>query len=209
MAALLHSLAQQLRPEHTALLVIDMQNDFCADGGYLHKNRNYNVEFAAKVADNIQQFIHTLRPLGVSIIWIRSIYDFKYLADAYKVKRREEGCCLENTWGADFFRVAPGPEDVVIDKHNFSGFYGTNLHQVLQEKGIKTLVLAGVATNVCVDSTLREGFFLGYHIVLAEDCVGSNSKAGHEGTLATVRNNIGTVSESKEIMRLLGGTPPA
>src|SRR5690606_33196373 len=136
---------------------------------------------------------------------IRSIYDFKYLTDAYIVKRREEGCCLENTWGADFFRIAPEAGDEVVDKHSFSGFYRTRLHELLQKKGIKTLVVTGVATNVCVDSTLREGFFLGYNIVLAEDCVGSNSQVGHEGTLATVRNNIGTVSDSVEIARLLGG----
>lgn len=207
MAALLETLDAQLRPEHTVLLIIDMQNDFCAEGGYLHKNRNYDVRFAARVADNIDRLAKALRPLGVSVVWIRSIYDFKYLTDAYIVKRGEEGCCLENTWGADFFRIAPEPGDEVVDKHSFSGFYRTNLHEVLQKKGIKTLVVTGVATNVCVDSTLREGFFLGYNIVLAEDCVGSNSKAGHEGTLATVRNNIGTVVDSQEITRLLSGTP--
>jgi len=205
MAALLETLDAQLRPEHTALLVIDMQNDFCAEGGYLHKQRDYKVGFAAKVADNIDRLMAAVRPLGVSVVWIRSIYDFKYLTDAYRVKRREEGCCLENTWGADFFRLAPAEGDAVVDKHSFSGFYRTRLHEVLQEKEIKTLVVTGVATNVCVDSTLREGFFLGYNIVVAEDCVGSNSQAGHEGTLATVRNNIGTVSESAEIVRVLGG----
>jgi ureidoacrylate peracid hydrolase len=63
--------------------------------------------------------------------------------------------------------------------------------------------VTGVATNVCVDSTLREGFFLGYYIVLLEDCVGSNSKAGHEGTLATVRNNIGTVATSATLIEAL------
>ena len=158
------------------------------------------------MADRIEQLTSALRPLGVRIVWIRSIYDFKYLTPAYRVKRGEEGCCLENTWGADYFRIAPAPGDVVVDKHSFSGFHNTKLHEILQGEGIKTLVLTGVATNVCVDSTLREGFFLGYNIVLAEDCVGSNSKTGHEGTLATVRNNIGTVSKSHDIARLLGGS---
>ncbi|WP_397474443.1 cysteine hydrolase family protein [Pusillimonas sp.] len=206
MAALLESLDAQLHPEHTALLVIDMQNDFCAEDGYLSKRRDYKVGFAAGVADRIKRLMDAVRPLGVRIVWVRSIYDFKYLTPAYRVKRGEEGCCLENTWGADYFRIAPEEGDVVIDKHSFSGFHNTKLHELLQREGIKTLVLAGVATNVCVDSTLREGFFLGYSIVLAEDCVGSNSKVGHEGTLATVRNNIGTVIDSREIARLLGGS---
>lgn len=203
MTALLDTLDKQLRPEHTALLVIDMQNDFCAEGGYLNKMRHYDVGFAVKVAENIAALVAVARPLGMPVVWVRSIYDFKYLTEAYRVKRREEGCCLENSWGADYFGIAPADGDAVVDKHSFSGFHGTRLHEVLQGLGIKTLVLTGVATNVCVDSTLREGFFLGYHIVLAQDCVGSNSQAGHEGTLATVRNNIGTVADSAEIARLL------
>ena len=75
--------------------------------------------------------------------------------------------------------------------------------ETLRERGIRTLVMTGVATNVCVDSTLRDGFFLGYHIALAEDCVGSNSRAGHEGTLATVRNNIGGVLTSAALAETL------
>ena len=203
MAALLESIDAQLRPEHTALLVIDMQNDFCHEDGYLSRERDYKVGYAVDVADRIAKLMAAVRPLGVRIVWVRSIYDFKYLNSAYQVKRGEEGCCLEDSWGADYFRIAPADGDVVIDKHSFSGFHDTRLHEELQKKGIRTLVLTGVATNVCVDSTLREGFFLGYNIVLAEDCVGSNSKAGHEGTLATVRNNIGTVASSEEILRLL------
>src|SRR5690606_40640262 len=125
-------------------------------------------DYAVDVADRIAQLTASLRPLGVHIVWVRSIYDFKYLTPAYQVKRGEEGCCLENSWGADYFRIAPADGDVVIDKHSFSGFHDTRLHEELQKKGIRTLVLTGVATNVCVDSTLREGFFLGYNIVLAE-----------------------------------------
>lgn len=91
----------------------------------------------------------------------------------------------------------------MIDKHTYSGFHGTALHERLQARGIRTLVITGVATNVCVDSTLREGFFLGYHIVVPEDCVGSSNRAGHEGTLSTVRVNIGSVLASDEILRAL------
>ena len=65
------------------------------------------------------------------------------------------------------------------------------------------MIMTGVATNVCVDSTLREGFFLGYHIVLAEDCVTSSNLQGHEGTVSTVRVNFGSVLPSAELVPLL------
>lgn len=203
------SLDEQLRPEHAALLVIDMQNDFCAEGGYLHRERNANVGFAKKVAANIGKVAAAARTARVPVIWIRAIYDFKYLTEAYIAKRGQEGCCLEGTWGADFFEIAPAPGEVVIDKHSYNGFHDTALDDHLRRRGIKTLVVTGVATNVCVDSTLREGFFRGYYIVLLEDCVGSGSQAGHEGTLATVRNNIGAVMPSSTAIDMILRTATA
>jgi ureidoacrylate peracid hydrolase len=203
MSSMPSTLEEQLQPEHSALLVIDMQNDFCAEGGYLHTRRNYDVSFAPTVAANIRVLIDGARQAGVPVVWIHSIYDFKYLTESYRVKRGEEGCCLEGSWGAAPFGVEPAQGDIVVQKHSFSGFYGTGLNEALRAQGIKTLIITGVATNVCVDSTLREGFFHGYYIVLAEDCVGSNSRIGHEGTLATVRNNIGAVVPSQKVAALL------
>lgn len=193
----------QLHPGQTALLVIDIQNDFCAKGGYLNRVYNHDVSFAQPIADNINALVATARAAGVAIIWIRSHYDPKYLANASITKRRDEGCCLEGTWGADFFSVRPQQGDLIITKHSFSGFHATVLHDELQQRGIKTLILTGVATNVCVDSTLREGYSNGYDIVLAEDCVDSNDKVGHLGTLSTVRTIIGSVLNSHQIAQLL------
>jgi ureidoacrylate peracid hydrolase len=194
MTVILPTLEEQARPDRAALLVIDMQNDFCAEGGFLHNERGYNVEFAKAVADNIGTAVAHARAAAMPVVWVRSIYDFKYLTGPHIVKRRSEGCCMEGSWGADFFRLKPEPDDLIIDKHHYSAFRDTALDTALRRRGIATLVITGVATNVCVDSTLRDGFFLGYYIVLLEDCVGSNSKAGHDGTLASVRNNIGIVA---------------
>lgn len=99
--------------------------------------------------------------------------------------------------------LSPEGHELIVDKHHFSAFKGTPLDDLLRNRGISTLVVAGVATNVCVDSTLRDGFFHGYYIVLLEDCVGSNSKAGHDGTLATVRNNISTVVSGGALVEAL------
>jgi ureidoacrylate peracid hydrolase len=206
MTAVLATLEQQARPDRAALLVIDMQNDFCADGGFLHKERGYNVEFANAVADNIADAIAYARAAGMPVVWVRSIYDFKYLTGPHIVKRRSEGCCMEGSWGADFFRLKPDPDDLVIDKHHYSAFRDTRLDTLLRRRGVATLVMTGVATNVCVDSTLRDGFFLGYYIVLLEDCVGSNSKAGHDGTLASVSNNIGIVASLAQWRDVVAGS---
>lgn len=210
MISLLSTLEQQARPDHAALLVIDMQNDFCAVGGFLQRERGYSVDFAKTVADNIAMAVDAAREAGMLVVWIRSVYDFKYLAAPHVVKRGEEGCCLEGSWGADFFLLRPKPDEPIVTKHHYSAFVGTPLDGILRKNDIRTLVMTGVATNVCVDSTLRDGFFAGYYIVLLEDCVGSNSVAGHNGTLATVRNNIGTVTYSTDWMaRLARKAQPA
>jgi len=204
------TLAEKVRPRHTALMIVDMQNDFCAQGGYLQRTRAESgrnpirVDENAAIADRIGVLADAGRRSGATVAWLRSIYDFKYLADAHIAMRDGEGCCLEGTWGADFFRIQPRDGDVVVDKHTFSGFHETGLHARLQERGIETLVMTGVATNVCVDSTLRHGFFLGYHIVVAEDGVGSGNPVGHEGTLSTVKVNFGEIATSSELLRLFG-----
>jgi ureidoacrylate peracid hydrolase len=214
MQGIYRTLEELVRPGHTALLVVDMQNDFCADGGYLQRTRAatsrnpIRVDANVAIAQNIESLAATAREAGVTVVWVRSVYDFKYLADAHIARREGEGCCMEGTWGADFFMIQPQGADVVVDKHTFSGFHETKLHELLQARGVKTLVLTGVATNVCVDSTLRHGFFLGYNIVVAEDCVGSGNQAGHEGTLSTVRVNFGTVTDSASLKRLLPARQP-
>lgn len=203
MVAPLRTLEEQTRPDRAALLIVDMQNDFCAEGGFMQRERGYNLGFAATVAANIENALAAARDAGMLVVWIRSIYDFKYLAAPHIVKRGKEGCCLEGSWGADFFVLRPRAGEPIVDKHHYSGFVGTALDGILRQHGIETLILAGVATNVCVDSTLRDGFFKGYYIVLLEDCVGSNSAPGHAGTLASVRNNIGTVISSTPWIHML------
>lgn len=204
---ILPTLEEQARPDRAALLVIDMQNDFCSHGGFLHRERGYNVDFAQTLADSITAAVGWARAVDMPVVWVRSIYDFKYLTGPHIVKRRTEGCCMEGSWGADFFRLRPEPDDVVIDKHHYSAFRDTALDTMLRRRGVATLIMTGVATNVCVDSTLRDGFFLGYYIVLLEDCVGSNSKAGHDGTLASVRNNIGIVATLAQWSTLIAQDP--
>src|SRR5262245_43878828 len=102
---LLKTLEEQVQPQHTALLVVDMQNDFCAEGGYLHRARRgdavtgIRVDDNERIADNIRDLAAAARAAGVPVVWLRAIYDFKYLAESQIVKRGVEDCCLEGSWG--------------------------------------------------------------------------------------------------------------
>lgn len=184
-------------------MVVDMQNDFCAEGGFLQREKNYSVDFTAGVAERIARVLKTARAAGVTVVWIRSAYDFKYLTPAHQAKRGTEGCCLEGTWGAEFYRLSPENGEPVFTKHDFSAFTNPDLDPWLRDHGVETVVGVGVATNVCVDTTLRDAFGHGYHVAILDDCVGSNNQAGHDGTLATLRTNFGVVADSADFVREL------
>jgi ureidoacrylate peracid hydrolase len=205
MIEVLRSLSARAAPAHTALLVVDMQNDFCAEGGYIHRTRNADMSESPALAQRITSLIDAARARGAVIVWIRANYEPRFLsAQAILKRERYPGliCCAEGSWGWEFFRVDPQPEDIVIEKHSFSAFYGTELDRLLRFRGIKTLIMTGVATNTCVESTLRDGFFLGYYIVLVEDCCTSAARHLHNATIENVRANFGDAVSAEDIKQL-------
>lgn len=202
MMEILRALPARVDPAHTAVLVVDMQNDFCAEGGYIHKTRNADMSESPALAGRISSLVDAARARGVAIVWIRANYEPRFLsAQAILKRERHPGlvCCAGGSWGWEFFAVSPHGDDVLIEKHTFSGFFGTELDRLLRFRGIKTLVLTGVATNTCVESTLRDGYFLGYYIVLVEDCCNSTARHLHQATLENVRANFGDVVSAAEL----------
>ena len=199
MDSALTTLEQQVQPGHTAVLVVDMQNDFCAEGGYLQRKYGVDTAASAPLAANIMALVQAARDGGALVVWIKAIYDEDLISAAHRARSRALGggetVCASDSWGADFYAgVQPLPDEPVINKHRYSAFHGTDLAARLDERGIKTLILTGVSTNVCVDSTLRDGFFAGYHVVLPEDCVSAGDDQLQAATLATVAGNFGFVS---------------
>lgn len=211
MTEVLTSLTDRLDAAHTAVVVVDMQNDFCAEGGYIHDNLGVDMSGNGPLAGRIMALVRAARGAGAMVVWIQANYERRYLSGQALAKLGEKSvdavCCEGGTWGWDFFEVAPEPGEWVIEKHTFSGFHGTELDRVLRFRGIRTLVMTGVATNVCVESTLRDGYFNGYYIVMPEDCVDSAARDLHEGTLKNVRVHFGDVPETgAEIAALWSGT---
>jgi ureidoacrylate peracid hydrolase len=202
---LLTRIEDQLAPEHTALLVIDMQNDFCAKGGYIDKTSKLDLAGCEKVADSINVAVDAARGAGAKIVWIRANYEPQFLANPVKVRHvqrniQKEVCCAGDSWGYDFFGVKPRDGEFFIEKHRYDAFFGTPLDDILRNHGIKTLVATGVVTNVCVESTVRSGFFRGYYIVVPEECVGAPFPDLHEAALKNMRTYYGTVMTTQELV---------
>jgi ureidoacrylate peracid hydrolase len=192
----------RVAPATTRLLVVDVQNDFLADGGWF-ANHGHDLEPMRRAVDNMDRFIALARAAGVRPIFIKAIYDQKWLSRPMLERHALIGLdthhCQEGTWGAEFYVLRPEPDDDVIVKHRYSAFIGTELDPLLRAQGVENLIVVGVTTNVCVESTARDGYMLDYHIVLVEDCTASYSEAPHLATLANIRRAFGRVATATEI----------
>jgi ureidoacrylate peracid hydrolase len=112
------------------------------------------------------------------------------------------------TWGADFYQLKPEPGDPIVNKHRYSAFVGTRLDSILRTFQRSSLIMTGVATNVCVESTSRDALFLDYHVVFMADATAANDgPAAHEATLENIRRHFGVVATTDEVLEAWAELP--
>jgi len=203
-------LVEKIRPEHTAVVVVDYQNDFVAPGGALDKVGQRSVELEA-IHDAIVEAVGAARSAGARVLFLRSEYstpEDKFVSEAFfdQALRRFHGLhrsipiCVPGTWGVEFFgEVQPEADDLVVTKHRFGGFQGTDLDLVLRTNRIKTLVFTGGITQVCVESTVREAFFRDYFNVILRDVVAGAPRRWHEHSLAVMDWGFGEVTDLADL----------
>jgi len=206
---LLTTLQSRLDPGHAALLVIDMQNDFCAEGGYIHRVFKSDMTPNIAVADNIAALAAAARSYGVPVIWIAACFDPDKVAAPHLARQRaagiEEVCCASGSWGADFFRLAPAEGETVVTKHGYDAFFGTGLDALLKARGVRSVVAAGVATNICVDATVRSALSYGYYAAVPADCVGSRLADAHEASLKCLGGLFADVTDAAAVKAAWAG----
>ena len=200
---LLDNIEKRLDPAHAAVMVIDMQNDFCAEKGYVERVVGKDVSACRAVVPAIMDLVAAARRPGVPVFWIKANYDPDRLPEGMLAKQREKSaeiCCGTGSWGHDFYGVTAVPGEPVIEKSCYSAFIGTDAEEQLRTRGIRTVVFAGVQTNVCVETSLRDAVCRGFYAVLASDCVASHTKPLHEATLNNVRFLFGDVIDRAAIL---------
>jgi ureidoacrylate peracid hydrolase len=197
------SLSQLVEPTRTALVIVDVQNDFCAPEGVAGK-AGKPLGACNAMLPKLQALIDGARAAGTQVIFIQTIHtkwtDSKTWLFRNGDKPHDE-ICRENTWGAQFWGIAPRPDEPVVVKHRYSAFINTRLDSVLRTLRVENLIMTGVATNVCVESTARDGFMLDYNVVFVGDCSAAYSQAAHDATLATMGTNFGRVANHDEILQ--------
>ncbi len=199
-------LTNRLKPLKAALIVVDVQNDFIHDQGAFSKKK-VNLSHVQKVIPNLIYFIEKCRQFNLPIIFVRTIHSNWTNSPSWlgRVGGMVEKIpvCLPNSWGAQFYEVEPKDSDCIVTKHRYSAFTGTDLDLILRSKGIETLLLSGVVTNVCVETTARDGFNLDYNVILVEDCCGAYVPEEHASTLNNISKYFGAVTDSKTIVEFM------
>ncbi|KPF71648.1 amidohydrolase [Bosea sp. AAP35] len=216
----------RLDTARTALIVVDMQNAYASPGGYLDL-AGFDVAGAAPVIRNVAVAVAAARQAGIPVIFLQNGWDDGYheaggpgspnwhKSNALKTMRRKpelQGQLLAKG-GWDYAIVdalTPQPGDIVIPKPRYSVFFNTNIDSVLRARGIRTLVFTGIATNVCVESSLRDAFHLEYFSVVLEDAThAAGPDFAQRAAIYNIETFFGWVSTVADFAGAVGQQPPA
>jgi len=214
---MLRTLGEKVTPAHSAVLIVDLQNDFCAEGGAMHAEGR-DLTLVQAMVPRLARFLDAARAARVPCVWIRNVYNSEpnwYLSEVWleQAARRRRGLyverpvCESGAWNGDFYGVKPGSDEVIVTKHRYGAFEGSDLDLVLRSRGIRSVIMTGVATNVCVETTAREAFLRDYYVVFTSDCTATYSQAEHEATVVNIDQFFGQVVSSNDVIACWTGAP--
>jgi nicotinamidase-related amidase len=215
----LSTLEARVAPPHTALLVVDMQNDYCAPGGASDQNGR-DLTMIQSIVPALRRLVEAARAAGLPIVWAKytlgpgsaGLAGPEILRRGHNFKGAD--ATVKGTWGHQIIADLPyrPDEDLVIEKRRVSAFFGTDLDTCLRGQGIKTLVVTGVMTQTCVESTVRDAMCHDYYVAVVEDCAASGAPAQHETSIrniATFLRHDEAITTSERLCAIWAGQPAA
>lgn len=194
-----------LKKTKCAVIIVDVQNDFCDPNGSCAKKGN-DVSGVPAIIPNIQNLIDVSHKNEMPVIFIQTIHTPETDCDSWISRSggKSVTTCRPNSWGIEFFSLKPEDKDIIVNKHRYSSFIHTRLETVLHTYKVETIIVCGVSSNVCVESTMRDGYMLDFNVIFAEDCSAAFSEAEHKTTITNISKYFGKVATSKEISEILG-----
>ena len=216
-----------IEPGRTAVIVVDMQNDFGADGGMFDR-AGVDISPIKAIVPRVAEAIADARAAGIPIVFLRQQHrpDLADAGDAHsphfiKHQRMKLGqsfpapdgsegrILVRDTWNtANVPELTPQPGDIIVGKHRFSGFFETDLDQRLKALGAKYLIFTGATTSICVESTVRDAMFRDYFCLVLEDCTAEPiahgaPRSNHEASLLAIEILFGWVAKAADLKAAL------
>lgn len=193
-------LSEILSPQRAALLVVDVQNDFCHRDGLFGK-LGMDMKHVQSAARQIAALLPVARAAGVPVIFVNMEHSRETNSRAWlnRYPTTRADACVAGTWGAELYEVQPAADEPVVVKHRYSPFVGSNIEYLLRARDRSSLIVTGVATNICVEAVMRDGFARDYDVALVEDCAGAYSERAHQSTVENTRAFLGRVVHSGEL----------
>jgi len=203
-------LEELVTADQAALIIIDMQNDFVAAEGKMAAFGFFTENVRATVQP-IRHVLDAARARRIPVIHTCMINDDAQNPLSWRAFWGEPAMTLPGSWGAQQVEeLRPLPGEIVLEKHTYGAFVGTNLDTILHRKGIRTLIVAGTDTNICAGDTIHQAFALGYHVVAVSDCLASFSRIGREHAvelqkmgLYIIENHFGLVVPSGQLIPVM------
>jgi ureidoacrylate peracid hydrolase len=191
----------RLSPERTAVLVVDMLNEFCKPGGRMV------LDGYEKLLAPQQRILDAARARGATVVYCNDAHRPDARCDREFLKRATH--CIEGTWGAQVIdELAPQAGDLQVTKRRYSGFFNTDLDLSLRDMMIDTVIVVGVVTNICVRSTVHDAFFLGYGVVVPQDAVAATGPREQESSLYDIGTHFGAVVTAADVADALESGRP-
>jgi ureidoacrylate peracid hydrolase len=190
-----------VHPRQAALLVVDMQNDFCDSRGSLAV-AGADPSMIQAMAPRLLRLLDSTRAAGLPVIHVRTIHSRWTDSESWLGRLKGRGpICSPDTWGSEYYPgFTPLASEYVVTKHRYSAFVGTDLEQVLRALGRRSVIMTGEATNVCVESTARDAYMRDFFVAFTSDCTASTSREAHDATLYTMGKHFGTVLTSDDVI---------
>ena len=222
----------ELRPGRTAVVVVDMQNDFGSVGG-MFERAGIDISCIERIVEPIARVLDVARAAGMPVIYLKMAFS-PDLADAgypdsptwikhMPMRAGEEVVApdgsasrilIRDTWNTDIVdALAPQASDIVVHKTRYSGFYNTDLEATMRTQNVETIIFVGATTSVCVESTVRDAMFRDFHCIVLSDCtaepIGADTaRSNHEASLLVLQLLFASISDSDALLAALAGARP-